>query len=298
METTDCVFVGDLTINQLENLDQSVEIFVIVLFFITSALFIASCINNYQNERREKLRRRIAQQQTMSLFAEQRRRMDLSSSASITEVVSLSSDNLYTNHNHSLRNGSSRHSTRNQNRHYRYMDMDYNLKSGAYDDLPPSYEECIRMKNEETKLHSNHTNPLDPLANSLNNIQQINFAIIEQEHQNSSLTDVNNAIDINSSTASNHQTDQCCISSPPIVCNNHFDNQMNHNVDHNTMNHNIDHNMTSNTTNNTMSNTMNHNVEHNNTNMNNLNDNSSGDNTCRINETNNNDLNNNQATCK
>jgi len=179
VETTDCVFVGDLTINQLENLDQSVEIFVIVLFFITSALFIASCINNYQNERREKLRRRIAQQQTMSLFAEQRRRIE--DMGPITHLVSLESD--------SYRNGQTSHnSVRNGSRHFRsYQEM--NFHKPIYDDLPPSYEECMKLEVDKVN-NTNH--PLTSIIENSN--QQLSFIINEQN-----LND----------QANNRQLDQC-----------------------------------------------------------------------------------------
>ena len=107
----------------------------------------------------------------MSLFADQRRRMDLSGSPSLTGVVGLANENLYASHNHQLRNGPHRPSmshnlSMNQNRNFRPHPhphlMDYHKAMAEYDDLPPSYDEV--MKNEDnSKLY------LNPLANTMLN---------------------------------------------------------------------------------------------------------------------------------
>lgn len=222
----------------------------IVLFFITSALFIASCINNYKNERAEKLRRRIARQQAISLFAEQRGRLDLNS-GSITEVINLTNNNLYTNDGQ-LRNGS-RNNSRNQSqfRHsqHRMLYTTYQkYDTNAYDDLPPTYDEVMRMVKNEDNSKCFY------LAN-VNNLteQQIDYPILEESSnfvQNNSADLINQTDQClnNSDNSTNNMTDSVNNSSivtiqPTNLNNNsdnvnyqsinHLDDNMNH-VDNNT----------------------------------------------------------------
>lgn len=216
-----------------------------MFFFIN---VIASCINNYQNERREKLRRRIAQQQTMSIFAEQRRRLDLS--PSISEVINLTNNDnrLFANHhNHNLRNDSARlnASNRNQlNHNYRYPDsamMDYH-KSIAYEDLPPSYDQLFPMKTEELKYNQSSVAPSTELIILPNQSeQQIHYTIIEQTHYRNDLQNhLNNSISNltqdhqnhpnNSNLTQDHQnlTLQNECESDPM--NSNMNNDLNHNM--------------------------------------------------------------------
>ena len=206
----------------------------IVLFFITSALFIASCINNYKNERAEKLRRRLAQQQTMSLFAEQRRRMELSPSTTEVSVSLPNNDDFYSNNQ--LRNGASRHTNRMQTRFYRHSNLDEQLKTNSTDDLPPSYEELFGKNEENSKFF---LNPLNLLATNLQQ-QQVNFVTIENDHQQQA------------------QIDDC------LNCSSNMCNNLNHNLDNN-LNNNLDNNLdnSSNDNNSTNLNNVNNNVNDN-----------------------------------